>query len=134
MANRVSTDSALADITRCLMKVLNWIIALCGLWEFGDIALPFVIGFDQVRAFVWSHIVVGMILMFAGTLAALTGSVRTAKTMDWIAALAGVWLLIAPFLLGAPDMSAGLWNDLIVGVIVLVLGVWAALRLPRAAG
>ena len=101
-----------------------------GVW---DIALPFVIGFDRVQAFVWNHIVVGMILMLAGARAALTGNVRTAKTMDWIAAIAGVWLIVAPFLLGTPEVPAGLWNDIVVGVIVLVLGVWAALRLPRAA-
>ena len=101
-----------------------------GVW---DIALPFVIGFDRVQAFVWNHIVVGMILMLAGARAALTGNVRTAKTMDWIAAIAGVWLIVAPFLLGTPEVPAGLRNDIVVGVIVLVLGVWAALRLPRAA-
>jgi hypothetical protein len=47
------------------MKVLNWIIAFCGLWELGDIVLPFVIGFGNVQAFVWSHIIVGMLLVLA---------------------------------------------------------------------
>ena len=122
------------DMLMKKMKVLNWIIALCGLWEFGDIVLPFVIGFGQVRSFVWNHILVGMILMLAGARAALTGNVRTAKTMCWIAAIAGVWLIIAPFLLGTPEIPAGLWNDIIVGVIVLILSVWAALAPPRAGG
>ena len=45
------------------MKVLNWIIALCGLWELGDIVLPFVIGSGNVQAFVWNHIIVGMVLV-----------------------------------------------------------------------
>jgi hypothetical protein len=116
------------------MKALNWIIALCGLWEFGDIALPFVIGFDDVRSFVWNHILVGLILMLAGTRAALTGDVRTARTMDWVAAVTGVWLIIATFLLRDLTITAGLWNDLIVGVIVVILGVWSALARPRATG
>lgn len=116
------------------MKVLNWIIALCGLWELGDIVLPFVIGFGNVKAFVWNHILVGMILVLTGARAALTSNVRTAKTMNWIAAGAGVWLIIAPFLLGTPEIPAGLWNDIIVGVIVLILSIWAALALPRVAG
>lgn len=64
-----------------------------------------------------------MILVLAGARAGLTSNVGTAKTMDWIAAIAGVWLIIAPFLLGTPDIAAGLWNDIIVGVIVLILGV-----------
>jgi hypothetical protein len=114
------------------MKILNWLIALCGLWEFGDIALPFVIGFDHVRSFVWNHILVGLILMLAGTRAALIGKVRTARTMDWVAAIAGVWLIIATFLLRDPTITAGLWNDIIVGVIVVTLSVWSALARPRA--
>jgi VIT1/CCC1 family predicted Fe2+/Mn2+ transporter len=116
------------------MKILNWIIALCGLWELGDIALPFVVGFGHVQAFVWNHILVGLILVLAGARAALTGNVRTARTMHWIAAVAGVWLIIAPFLLGPPEIPAGLWNDIIVGAIVFLLGVWMALVRPRAAG
>ena len=116
------------------MKVLNWIIALCGLWEFGDIALPFVIGFDQVRSFVWNHILVGLILMLAGARAALAGNVRTARAMDWVAAVAGVWLILATFLLRDLPITAGLWNDIIVGVIVITLGVWSALALPPETG
>jgi hypothetical protein len=108
------------------MKVLNWLIALCGLWEVGDIALPFVIGFDQVRGFVWNHILVGMILMFAGVRAALTRDVHTARVMDWIAVIAGLWLILATFLLRDLTITAGLWNDIIVGCIVVILGVWAA--------
>jgi hypothetical protein len=104
------------------MKVLNWIIAFCGLWELGDIALPFVIGFGNVRAFVWNHITVGILLVLTGARAARTGNLRTARRLDWIAAVAGGWLMIAPFLLGTPEIAAGLWNDLIVGGIVLVLG------------
>src|SRR5690349_15201743 len=89
------------------MKVLNWIIALCGLWELGDIVLPFVIGSGNVLAFVWNHIITGMLLVLAGALAARTGNLRTARTLDWISAVAGVWLMIAPFLLGPPRLPQG---------------------------
>jgi len=116
------------------MKVLNWIIALCGLWELGDIVLPFVIGFGNVRAFVWNHIIVGALLVLAGARAARTSNIRTARRLDWIAAVAGGWLMIAPFLLGTPEIAAGLWNDIIVGGVVLILGAWAALASPRVAG
>jgi hypothetical protein len=116
------------------MKILNWMIALCGLWEFGDIALPFVIGFGEVQGFVWNHILVGTLLMISGARAALTRDVRTAKTMDWVAAAAGLWLILASFLLRNLLIPAGLWNDIIVGVIVSILGAWAALGLPRDTG
>lgn len=115
------------------MKVKNWVIALLGLWEFGDIAALFVPGFGHIQAFVWNHIIVGMILMIVGAWAALTSNVGTARKLSWIAAAGGVWLIIAPFILGLPAIAAGLWNDIIVGVIVFLLGVWAALTLPRVA-
>ena len=115
-------------------SVLNWIIALCGIWEFGDIAALFVPGFGHIQAFVWNHIVVGLILMIAGVWAALTRDARTARTLDWIATAAGGWLVIAPFILGLPEIAAGLWNDIIVGGIVFILGAWAALKSPRVAG
>ena len=116
------------------MGVLNWIIALCGLWEPGDIVLPFLIGFDKVQAFAWNHIILGIFLVLAGARAARTSNLRTARRLDWIAAVGGAWLMIAPFLLGTPEIAARLWNDLIVGGIVLILGTWAALASPRAAG
>lgn len=113
------------------MKLLNWLITLCGLWEFGDIVLPFVIGIDHVPSFVWNHILVGLILILAGTRAALTGNVRIARTMDWVAAVAGLWLILATFLLRDPTITAGLWNDIIVGVIVIALGVWSLRSRPK---
>ena len=113
------------------MKMLNWIIALCGLWEFADITLPFVIGFDRVQSFVWNHILVGLVLMIAGTRAALTRDVHTARVMDWTVVIAGLWLIAATFLLRDLTLTAGLWNDLIVGGISVILGVWSALVLSR---
>jgi hypothetical protein len=108
-------------------KVLSWAIALCGLWEFGDIVAIFIPGFGSIQTFVWNHIIVGIILVIAGAWAALMSNVRIAKIMDWIAALAGAWLLTASFILGSPMIAPGLWNDIIVGLIVTILGAWAAL-------
>jgi len=113
------------------MKVLSWIIALCGLWEFGDLAALFVPDFGKIPSFIWNHIIVGLILMIVGVWAARTSNAGTAKTMNWIAASVGVWLMISSFILRYPVITAGLWNDIIVGVIVLLLGIWAALTSPR---
>jgi hypothetical protein len=113
------------------MKVLNWIIALLGLWEFGDIAALFVPDFGRIPDFLWNHISVGLILMIVGIWAARTSNARTAKTMNWIAAGAGVWLMSSSFVMRYPVIHAGLWNDLIVGAIAFVLGIWAALTSPR---
>lgn len=115
------------------MKILSWIIALCGLWEFGDVIAPFVPGFGKVQPFVWNHVIVGFILIIAGAGAALIKNVGAARTLNWIAAVAGGWLIIASLILRAPVFSAGLWNDIIVGIIIVILGVWAALSVSRVA-
>ena len=116
------------------MKVLSWIIALLGLWEFGDIAALFVPDFGKIPAAIWNHIIVGLILMIVGVWAARTRNPVTAKTMNWIAAGAGLWLLVSSFVLRYPVINAGLWNDLIVGAIAFVLGVWAAITSSRVTG
>lgn len=114
-----------------MLKVISWIIALLGLWEFGDIAALFVPNFGEIKAFVWNHIFVGFVLMLVGVWAARTGSLITAKAMNWISVVAGTWLILAPFVLGRPDMAVGLWNDIIVGAIVIILSVWALFTRSR---
>lgn len=113
-------------------KILYWLIALCGLWEFGDIAALFVPDFGEIPAFLWSHILTGLVLIILGIWAARTRQASTARKLSWLAAAAGAWLIVAPFLLGRPEHPAGLWNDVIVGAIVVVLSVWAALATPGA--
>ena len=113
------------------VKVLNWIIVLLGLWEFGDIAALFVPDFGQIPNFLWNHIIVGLILMTVGIWAGWTGNSRTARNMNWIAAGAGLWLMSSSFILRYPVIGVGLWNDLIVGGLAFLLGVRAAVASSR---
>jgi uncharacterized membrane protein HdeD (DUF308 family) len=107
-------------------KTANWIIALLGLWEFGDILALVTPGFGEIHAFVWNHILAGFVLIILGTWAALTHRLETARTLDWIAAVIGGWLVAFPLLFGRPQTAPGLWNDVIVGVLAAILGMWAA--------
>jgi uncharacterized membrane protein HdeD (DUF308 family) len=109
-------------------------IVLLGLWEFGDIAALFVPGFGSIPAYLWNHILVGAVLIITGVWAARTNNAGTARTMSWIAAIAGVWLLIATLILRQSVTTVGSLNDIIVGVAAIVLGVWAALKAPRVSG
>ena len=45
-----------------------------------------------------------------------------------LAAAAGAWLIVAPFVLEGPDHPAGIWNDVVVGAVVVVLSMWSAVR------
>ena len=70
--------------------MLSWLIACLGLWEFGDIAALFVPNFGNIPSFLWNHIVVGLILTIVGLWAARTNNADTARTMNWIAIVAGL--------------------------------------------
>ncbi len=105
-------------------KILSWIIAVVGLWE---IVAPFILGYTAVGAAMWDAIIIGVVILVLGVWAALANEEGTIKTLNWINAVLGLWLIIAPFILAYSSTVTAMWNDIIVGIVVLVLGVWAAL-------
>jgi SPW repeat len=97
-------------------------------------------------AALWNDVLVGIVV-------AVLAVARLARplmnpSLSWTNALFGLWLVVAPFVLGygvaveaealatagaVGGAQAAMWNDIIVGVIVLVLGAWSALS-ARGAG
>jgi hypothetical protein len=49
------------------------------------------------------------------------------QRVGWLCTLLGVWLICAPFFLGYSGASGAMWNDVITGICVVILGTWAAL-------
>ncbi|MCL4425773.1 MAG: SPW repeat protein [Firmicutes bacterium] len=41
----------------------------------------------------------------------------------WVNLILGIWLIIAPFVLGY-GKSAGAWNDVLVGIVVAIVAYW----------
>ncbi len=105
-------------------KTLSWIIAVVGLWE---IIAPFIFGMTATTAFLWDAIIVGLALLVFGAWAALANDENTIKYLSWINAVLGLWLVIAPFVLSYSSAAAAMWNDIIIGLVALALGAWAAL-------
>ena len=52
----------------------------------------------------------------------------------WVNIPVAVWLIISPFILDFSDSKVGTWNNIIVGVVVGGLSLWAALRRKEEAG
>ena len=50
---------------------------------------------------------------------------------EWIGLVVGLWVLIAPWLLGFAGVSSALWTHLLIGLLVAIL---AALELWRMHG
>jgi len=109
-------------------KTLNWLVALAGLWE---VIAVFILGYTASSAALWNALIVGVALLVLGVWAALSNQATTDKTLDWINVVIGVWLIIAPFILGYSAIVAAMVNDIIVGVVVVVLELVAALTIGR---
>jgi len=108
-------------------KSLNWIIALMGVWE---LISPWVLGYSALTSAMLAAVIVGALLIIFGMWAALSRS--AARVLDWLNALLGLWLIIAPFVLAFTALTpAGEISSIIVGVVVLILGVWAAVAAGR---
>ena len=105
-------------------KTLSWIVALFGVWE---VLAPFVLGYSAATVALWNAIVLGVVLVVLGVWAAVAQTTLTLKTLDWINTVLGIWLIVAPFILSYTGVTAALWNDIIVGIVVAVLAAWAAL-------
>jgi uncharacterized membrane protein HdeD (DUF308 family) len=109
-------------------KTLNWLVGLAGLWE---VIAVFILGYTASPAALWNALIVGVALLVLGVWAALSNREATDKTLDWINVIIGAWLIIAPFILGYTAIAAAMWNDIIVGIVVIVFEVWAATTLGR---
>ncbi|HZD11622.1 MAG TPA: SPW repeat protein [Candidatus Binatia bacterium] len=110
------------------VKVASGLNVLLGIWL---LVAPFILGYSGVAAGLWNDIIVGaLVLILAG--------VRVWKPahnrwLSWTNVLLGIWLAAAPFILGYSEIAAAMWNDIIVGIAIIVLGAWSAVATPETA-
>jgi hypothetical protein len=104
---------------------LSWLVAVAGVWE---VVSPFILGYSAITVAMWNAVIFGVILILLAGWAALSQNVGTDRTLDWINAILGLWLLASPFVLGYSATRIIVWNDAIVGIVILVLAGWAATR------
>lgn len=103
-----------------MVKGLGCALAVLGAWE---IVSPWFLGVDVAAA---QAVVVGALWVALGLWIARAPYRTTVAWLGWLAALLGLWLVIAPAALGYAAVPAALWNDLLAGFVGLVLGFWAA--------
>ena len=134
----------MATAIQRMRETVQWtsgINLVVGLWL---IVAPFLLGYDEIQAALWNDILVGLIV--AAFAVARVARPLMNPSLSWINALLGLWLVVAPFVLAyagqveafAVEGAIGgaqtaMWNDIIVGVIILMLGVWSALSSRRRA-
>jgi hypothetical protein len=105
--------------TAARARLVNGLYILCAIWL---IIAPFVLHYLRYRAYA-NDILLGIIIG-AIALAWATG-IYWVRRLLWLSALAGIWLIIAPFVLHYTTTRASA-NDIGMGAIVLLLAVSGA--------
>ncbi|HUV71396.1 MAG TPA: SPW repeat protein [Clostridia bacterium] len=97
---------------------------IAGLWL---IIAPFVLGFSEITAATINDIVLGAIIAIVSAIR-IFSSVRW-NWLSWLNVLLGFWLIIAPFVLAYPAATPR-FNDIILGIVVIIAGTWSATSTP----
>lgn len=95
----------------------DWVLSLLGLWMF---ASPWLFAFTGQSMPAWNSYIAGAIVLIL-SLAAL---VNFTVWEEWINVAVGLWLVISPWLLGYANMTSMTWNQVIVGLLVVILAAW----------
>lgn len=129
-ASTVTTESS------SFAKWASWLAALVGLWV---LVSPFVLsGPIASGTAMWSNVVAGIAIAvltaygaYSIRTAAETSSNSLGEWSGWIAALAGVWILVSPFVQsGTITAGTPMWSNVAGGLVALVLAAFAGYSHP----
>lgn len=101
------------------ITTLDGVNVIAGIWL---VISPFVLGFVSQTALV-NNVILGLAV---GIFALIRAATQRAAWLDWINVVLGVWLIISPFALGFLDSTGALWNNVVLGVIVIVFAGWSS--------
>jgi SPW repeat len=94
-----------------------WLNVLLGIWV---IISPFILAFGPSPVAVWNNVATGGAVTI---LALISTTMPRQPGWSWTNMLLGIWLLVSPFALGFASATV-LWNNVILGIIIAVVG-WA---------
>jgi hypothetical protein len=102
---------------------------LAGLWL---IIAPFVLAYSGLQNALWNDVIIGIGVAVLAAIRA--GGAIDQAWLSWLNLVLGAWLFVSPWVLAFTGDSAALWNNVIMGAIVFVLGGWSALAAPSGKG
>jgi uncharacterized membrane protein YtjA (UPF0391 family) len=111
-------------------RIASGLNILASIWL---IASPFLLGYSGLSATaMWDAIIVGVVVLILAWIR--EANPRGAVWPSWVNVVLGLWMIIAPFVLGTAAVSGAImWNDIIVGVLFVIFGAWSALAANTAA-
>jgi hypothetical protein len=103
--------------TNSVRRWQDQVILVLGLWL---IVSPWALAYPAGSLQMTNAIVSGLIL-------AVLSAFELYKTYFWavvVNLLVGIWVVISPWVLRIADTRTVMWNELIVGIAVVVLALW----------
>ena len=97
---------------------------ILGLWL---VISPWALSYMMETIPTWNAIIVGVVI----AVAAIGALVAFHKWEEWVNVALAVWLIVSPFVLDYASNTTVLWNQIIVGALVGILALWAALTTPE---
>lgn len=95
---------------------MYWLTGILGLIM---IVAPYVLGFSGDPGALWTNIILGVVVLLASAYKAIARDV--ALWEYWVAGIAGVLAVVAPFTFGFSAQAIALWTTLILGAVVAIL-------------
>lgn len=108
-------------------RIASGINIILGIWL---VIASFVLGYSGIAAAMWNEIIVGVAIIILAWLR-VSDRIRM-PWLSWVNVVLGLWLIVAPFVLGYSGTAAAMWNEVIIGIAVAILGAWSALAAQRA--
>ncbi|MGH8136627.1 MAG: SPW repeat protein [Terriglobia bacterium] len=109
------------------VRMSSGVNALLGLWL---IVCPWILG-APARNVAWSGVIAGILIV---CLAVIRFTSRHTTALSWMNVLLGVWVIMAPWILGSTSGDMQTWTYVIAGTLVAVLEMFSltssAIRRP----
>jgi len=108
----------------------DWVILTLGVWLF---FAPFFMSYGSITgAAAWSSYVAGTV---AAVFAASALWTPASQSEEWVNLALGLWLVIAPFVLGFYGSEAvAAWNHVVAGIVITGGAIWAMAARPVSGG
>lgn len=85
---------------------------------------PWIVGFSNLAPLTVNNLITGILV--AGLALGLSTAFGRTYGIAWVVPVIGLWTILAPWVIaGQMDTPATIWNNVIVGVIIVALGVTA---------
>jgi hypothetical protein len=112
-----------------VMKRVTWVNVALGVWL---IVAPFLLGYSGSSSLAVANDGILGVLVLAGSWWIVAG-MAAQFGVSGFEALCGIWLIVAPFVLRYAELSRATVNDIVVGIIVLIVSLimtWTLTRPP----